>query len=385
MTMMAIHTFVTTPTIHHGAGALGRLPDEMANLGSISPVLVTDPGLITAGLADKVYAALGREIPTFGKVRPEPGFELVAECVALIKQHDADLVIGLGGGSSMDVAKMSAVLAAGGDQVCDYQDVASYLRPGLPCIAIPTTAGTGSEVSPAVVFADPRSHDKTGVRSVHLMPKAAILDPNLTLGLPQPITAATGMDALTHAIEGYTARAATLIGDMAAERSIALIAEHLPVAYAQGQDVAAREGQLMASYFAGLSLSIAGVGIVHALAHSLGALYHVPHGVANALFLPHAMAFNRIACRTKYANVAELMGQPTEGFALDEASELAVDAVRALSLSLDIPQRLRDLNVPHKGLDALVENVYGTQNRIIINNPRTVSPKECRELVEVAY
>ena len=382
-----IGSFLTASMVHHGPGALSRLGDEIAKLGCTHPVLVTDGGVAGAGLCELVYAALGKQIACYSQVQPEPSYELVTECTAFLKEMGADVVIGLGGGSSLDVAKMSAAMTANEGVVTDYYGAGKLPKPGLPTIAIPTTAGTGSEVSPAAVFSDPYNKRKGGVRSDYLIPKVAILDPELTVSLPQPITASTGMDALTHAIECYTARAATVVGDMAAERSIEMIAEHLPVAYAQGDNLAARDGQLMGSYLAGLSLSIANVGCVHALAQALGGMYHVPHGVANALFLPYVMEFNRIGCREKYAIVAELMGEPTEGLSLDEASCLAVDAVSALSQSLAIPQRLRDLNVglPQSALGDVAQMCMNTQMRIISNNPRSMSLEECRELLERAY
>ncbi|MBN1401926.1 MAG: iron-containing alcohol dehydrogenase [Anaerolineae bacterium] len=382
-----IGTFLTAAVVHHGPGALSRLGGEIAKLGCSRPVLVTDGGVRRAGLCEQVYEALGQKIPCFDGAQPEPSYELVEECVALLRAQDADLVIGLGGGSSMDVAKMAAAMTANAGVVTDYFGAGKLPKPGLPIIAIPTTAGTGSEVSPAAVFIDPHSGRKAGVRSDYLMPKAAILDPNLTLSLPQSITAATGMDALTHAIEGYTARAATLISDFAAERAIELIAEYLPLAYAQGSNVAARDGQLMGSYLAGVALSIANVGVVHALAHTLGGLYHVPHGVANALFLPYVMEFNRLGCREKLARVAELMGEPVDGLSLDEASYMAVDAVRSLGQALGIPQHIRDLemDVPEDALDQIAEMCMETQGRIIVNNARSLNLSECRELLAQAY
>ena len=303
-------------------------------------------------------------------------------------------MIGLGGGSVIDAAKTAAAVMANDGSVPDYFGADRLPRPGLPPIAIPTTAGTGSEVSPAAVFIDPRDARKTGVRSDYLLPKAAILDPLLTLTLPQSLTASTGMDAVTHAIECYASpRAiecyasprATVLSDMAAEKAIALIAENLPVAFARGEDVSARDGMLMGSYLAGLSLAIANVGVVHALAQTVGGMHRARHGVANALFLPHVMAFNRIGCRAKYARVAQLMGEPVEGLSLDDASEKAVACVRRLSQSLGIPQRLSELDIPEDGLDQVARRCLETWGRIATNNPRVLSLEDARRILREAY
>ena len=387
MTTGQIGTFLTPSVVYHGQGALLRLKDLLAKFGSRHPCIVTDPGVIKAGILDLVTDVLGSGVPCCDKVRPEPSCELVGQCVQFMRREGCDLVIGLGGGSALDVAKMAAAMVTNEGDARDYFGVGKIPRPGLPLVAIPTTAGTGSEVSPAAVFVDPRNGNKVGARSDVLMPQAAILDPVMTATLPQPVTASTGVDALTHAIECCTAPAATLLSDMAAERAIELIAKHLPVAYANGADLLAREGQLMGSYLAGLSLSIANVGVVHALAQTLGGLYHVPHGVANALFLPYVMAFNRIGCREKYAKVAALMGERVDGLSLDDASLAAVDIVRAFSRSLGIPQRIRDLDaeVPEDALDAIAARCLETQGRLIANNPRALSLTECRALLGQAY
>ena len=383
--MTTIGKFATPTVVYHGPGALARLRDEIAKAGSESPCLVTDEGLTSAGIPDQVYQVLGREIPSFNAVEPEPRYTMVDDVTAFLRSQSCDLVIGLGGGSVMDAAKTAAAMMANSGKVPEYFGADKLPKAGIPFIAVPTTAGTGSEVSPAAVFIDPRDQRKTGVRSDLMLAKAAILDPVLTLSLPQALTASTGMDALTHAIECYTARAATTLSDMVCERAIQMIAEHLPVAVANGSDIEARDGMLMASYLAGLSLSIANVGAVHALAQTLGGIYKVRHGVANSLFLPYVMAYNRIGCRRKYAKVAELMGEPVHGLSLDAASEAAVDAVRRLSLSIGIPQRLRDINVPEDGLETVSRRCMETQGRIAGNNPRTMNEADALAILREAY
>lgn len=380
-----VSEFATPKVVYHGPGALAQLDAEIRRLGGERVGLITDPGIVKAGICERVLESTEIDIHCCDQAEPEPSYELVAGCVDFMREHHCDLVIGLGGGSSMDTAKMAAVLMKNEGGVTDYWGANRVPGPGIPLIAIPTTAGTGSEASPAAVFVDPTDGTKKGVRSGFLLPEVAILDPTLTLTLPQPLTAATGVDALTHAIECYTSPRATLISDMAAERSIELIGEHLLRAYARGDDIVARTGMLMASYLAGITLSIANVGIVHALAQTLGGIHGVRHGVANSLFLPYAMEFNRIGCREKYANVAALLGENVEGLSLDEASRKAVKVVRRLTQDLRLPQRLGELDIPEDSLDLVAQRCLETQGRIATNNPRVLSLEEAKEILHRAY
>ena len=250
-----VSKFLTTRIVHHGPGALAQLPVEIARLNAARPCIVTDPGIAGSGILEQVRETLTQtleRVPAcFDQVQPEPPYELVGRCVELLKKEGCDLVIGLGGGSSLDTAKMAGVMMGNSGAVTDYFGADKVPHAGLPVIAVPTTAGTGSEASPAAVFQDPQDSTKKGVRSDHLLPQAAILDPCLTLSLPRPLTASTGMDALTHAIECYTSAKATLMSDMAAEKAIELMAAHLRTAYTDGGDLSARDGMLMASYLSG--------------------------------------------------------------------------------------------------------------------------------------
>jgi alcohol dehydrogenase class IV len=380
-----IGKFLTTQVIYHGPGALARLEGEIRKLGGKKLALLTDQGVAHAGLRDKVAAAIGADLCSFDQIPAEPPYEIVEQCVAAMRDNHCNLVVALGGGSVIDTSKMAALLMANGGQVTDYFGVDKLALPGLPVIAIPTTAGTGSEVSPACVFVDSRDHTKKGVRSDFVLPRAAILDPELTLSLPQRLTASTGMDALTHAIECYTSPRATLINDLVAEKAVALIGENLRAAYARGQDLAARNGMLMGSLLAGMALAIANVGVVHGLAQTIGGMVHVPHGVANALLLPYVMAYNRIGCREKYAKVAMLLGEKTEGLSLEDASLAAVAAVRGLVQDLQLPQRLREVEVPEDLLQTVARRCMETQTRVVTNNPRTVTEDEALELLKRAW
>ena len=371
--------------LYHGPGALRELDAAIGMLGGERVALVTDPGLVEAGLVEQVRDSTDYELLLWDGVEPDPPYQLVHQCVDFIKENQCNLVVGLGGGSSMDVAKMSAAMTANEGKVTDYWGADRIPNPGLPVIAIPTTAGTSSELSPAAVFTDADAQAKRGARSDYLLADIAIADSSLTLGLPQSLTAATGMDALTHAIEAYVSKGATLVSDAMAEQGIALIGEHLRVAYAKGDNLEARTGMMAGCVFAGKALGEAGVGIVHSLAHVLGGKFQIPHGVANALLLPYVMEFNRIGCRQKYAYIASLLGDHVAGLPLDQASRRGVEAVRTLSRDVDIPQRLRDLDVPKEELEDVARVCLDTQARILANDPRTMSFEEAIEILHRAY
>ncbi|MEN6479779.1 MAG: iron-containing alcohol dehydrogenase [Anaerolineales bacterium] len=382
---MEVTRFRTAPVVYFGPGAVSKLEGELHQLHAERVALITDPGVERAGLVQRVIAGLNSQVAVFADVVPEPPVALVDQAVAFIREQRAQAVIGLGGGSSMDTAKMAALMTGNSGTAADYWGVDRVPNPGLPVIAIPTTAGTSSELSPAAVFIDPESRAKKGVNTNLLLARVAILDPELTLGLPPNLTAATGLDALTHAIESYTSPRASLLTDGHAERGIQLIGQHLRRAVCRGDDLEARTGMLAGCFFAGLGLAEVNVGAVHGLAQALGGLFPIGHGLANALLLPYVMAANRIACREKYARVAELLGEATEGLSLDEASERSIEAVRRLTAEVGIPQRLRELNVPRNLLDDVAQSAIETQQRVMTNNPRLINLDEAKALLRAAW
>jgi alcohol dehydrogenase class IV len=288
-------------------------------------------------------------------------------------------VIGLGGGSPIDIAKTVAVMLGNQGDIADYFGVDLVPKPGVPSLIIPTTAGTGSEVTPIAILSDEEEKLKKGVVSQHLFPRVALLDPELTLGLPPAVTAATGMDALIHAIEAYTSVNATDLTDLLAARAIGLIADNLRAAYARGDNLAARAAMLEGSLLAGMAFANAGVTAVHAFAYPIGAEFHIPHGVANTLMLPAVMQFNLVGNLGKFAEVAELMGQPTEGLSLREAAEEAVEAVVQLAEDLGVPTSLGEFGVKEEHLPALAEGVMKV-TRLLANNPRTLTQADAEEI-----
>jgi alcohol dehydrogenase len=380
-----IGKFATTRVIHHGPGALARLDGEVRRLGGQHVGLITDAGIVKAGIAARVREAIAGEVFCYDQIPAEPPCEAVDACAAAVKAQGCDLIVALGGGSCIDASKAVAVVLGNGGSVRDYLGLDRVPRRGLPVIAIPTTAGTGSEVSPASVLLDTQDQIKKGVRSDFLLPEVAILDPVLTLGLPQALTASTGMDALTHAIECYTALHATPLSDMLAEQAVQRVGMHLRVAYANGNDLAARDGMLLGSLLAGMTLSIANVGAIHGLAQTLGGMFHVPHGVANAILLPYGMEFNRMACQGRYARVAELLGEPVQGLSLAEGAQRAIRAVRALVGDLGLPAMLRAVGIPQEALPRIAQRCLETQGRIVGNNPRVLSAAEAEGILQAAW
>ena len=223
------------------------------------------------------------------------------------------------------------------------------------------------------------------IASPHLMPRLAIIDPLLTVTMPKGITAATGLDALTHAIEAYTSLKASVVSNMWAEQSIRLIGRNLRIAYCNGNDLSARDAMLMASFLAGVAFAAAGVAAVHALAHTVGGMHQVPHGLANALLLPYVMEFNRMGCREQFARIASFLGEPVNGLSLDVASERAVESVWRLSQDLGIPGRLRDFDIPEDSIDLTAERAIEAEARLLGNNPRVFGREEAKQILRRAY
>ncbi|MBU1274169.1 MAG: iron-containing alcohol dehydrogenase [Proteobacteria bacterium] len=381
-----ISIFRTTPRIVMGPGSVAGVGKEALDLGARRVLVVTDPGIVDAGLLDPVRQSLeaaGLEFSLFSEVAPDPRYQTVKTCLGVLEGDKPDCVIGLGGGSPIDIAKTVAVMLNNAGDISDYCGVDLVPKAGAPTIIIPTTAGTGSEVTPIAILSDEQEKLKKGVVSPHLMPRVAVLDPELTVGLPPAITAATGMDALIHAIEAYTSVGATGMTDMLAARAIELIGDNLRTAYARGHDLQAREAMLEGSLLAGIAFANAGVTAVHAFAYPIGAEFHIPHGVANTLMLAPVMRFNLVGNLIKFAEVAEFMGQPVEGLSLREAAEMAVEAVWELADDLGVPKSLKQFGVTEEHLPALAQGVMKV-TRLLANNPRTITAADAEKIYRQA-
>ncbi|MPV59542.1 alcohol dehydrogenase [Burkholderia sp. HI2761] len=375
---MTTYHFQTVKHIVHGAGSLATLPDKLALLDT--PVeriaLITQPSMEALGIADRVIASLnakGIDVRIIRGVEPEPTIGNVETVYnEQIAPFAPQAILSIGGGSVLDAAKLFAVRLTNDEPLQNWLGIDLIKQPGVPMILVPTTAGTGSEVTPNAIVTLPDESLKVGIVSRHLLPQIVILDAELTLGLPQPITAATGMDAFVHALESYISTKANPISDMYAMESMRLIGANIVEAYDNGQSLKAREAMMLGSMYGGLALTAAGTAAVHALAYPLGGMFNVTHGVANAMLLPHVMAFNLDAIEGRLSNVAR---------ALDLASKADSDAAAARKLlvrieewtaAVEIPQDLRKFGVSEEHLDALAVAASKVK-RLLGNNPKALT------------
>ncbi|MCE5283552.1 MAG: iron-containing alcohol dehydrogenase [Deltaproteobacteria bacterium] len=384
---MKTFSFTGANKIVFGRGAFASLPEQLRDLKISRPLVVIDRNLAEAGFRDKVSAVLeGTRISyaLYDKTEPEPPLELADEGTRLALKKRCDGVVGIGGGSAMDLAKAIAVLAANKAKAEDFLGLNKVPGPGLPKIMIPTTAGTGSEVTFTAVFIRKKLKKKEGMNSPYLYPELALLDPELTLSLPPHPTATTGIDALCHAIESYTSINASPMSEMMSLDAIRLISENLRTAVHDGTNIEAREAMLLGSLYAGLGLANAGVTAVHSLSYPLGGKYGVSHGLANTIMLPRVMAFNLPGALEKFVNIAEVMGEVVDDLPLREAAYLAVEAVEALIEDCGVMTTLEELEIPQEEFAELAK-VALTVARPLANNPCKMTAEEMVELYQEAY
>ena len=380
-------SFTGAGKIVFGNGAFEQLAEQIKELGGTKPLVVLDGNLSAAGLHERVTASLkkaGMEIVIFDKVEGEPPLELADEGAQAAATKQCDLVVGIGGGSAMDVAKAVAAITVNKGSAKDFLGLNNVPGPGLPTIMVPTTAGTGSEVTFTSVFIRKDLSKKEGMNSPYLYPNIALLDPELTLSIPSPVTATTGVDALCHAIESYTSIAASPMSELISLEAIDLIASSLRTCVHNGTDLEARGQMLLGSLYAGLGLANAGVTAVHSLSYPLGGMYGIPHGLANTILLPAVMNFNLPGALEKFAVIAEVMGAPTEGLSLNEAAGLAVGAVEDLIDDCGIYETLETLGIVEADFPKLADTAM-TVARPLANNPRTVTPQDAIEIYSDAY
>jgi len=365
-----------------GPGAVARLADEVASGGHKTVFLVTDAGLVKAGIAEKIEALLdgkGCKVVRFDKVEPDPRLETAVAAVKEAKSSQASMIIGLGGGSALDIAKVAAILVTNDGPLDPYFGIGLVPKPGLQTILIPTTAGTGSEVTPIAILSDEKEKLKKGIVSPYLFPSVAICDPELTLGLPPQVTAATGMDALIHSVEAFTSKNATGLTDMFARRAMALVFANLRTAFANGQNLSARTAMMEGSLLAGMAFANAGVTAVHAFAYPIGAEFHIPHGIANSIMLPPVMAFNMLGNLEKFAQMAAIFGQSTQGLTQREAAQKMVAAIRELAGDLQVPATLSQYGVKETHIPALAKGVMKV-TRLLANNPRQLTLQDAEAI-----
>lgn len=349
-------------------------------------LVVTDQGLIDAGILAGFFASLeqaGIDYQLFSAVEANPSTDVLDAAVALLKERNCTAVIGVGGGSSIDTAKGVAAMATNPGNILDYEGYDKLTQPPLPIFAIPTTSGTGSECTASTVFTNKRTLFKTVIVSPRLFPHLAILDPALTLKLPAAITAATGMDALTHAIESYVSRQANPISQAMALQAIRMIAGSLEKTYFVGTDMAAREQMLLGSFLAGVAFSQSKLGNVHAISHTFGGVFNIPHGIANAALLPYVIKFNLPACPERFRDIAIALGADVTGLGVAQAAARTVDAVVALNQAIGIPATIRELGVDLEFLPQMVSDSMRSGNVLV--NPRLTTARDVERLITDAY
>jgi alcohol dehydrogenase class IV len=382
---MSISSFKSAHKLLTGAGAIEQLGAELTRLDVDHPLIVTDAALVKSGTVGLALAQLGeRSYEIFDRVQPDPEIAIVEDCMRVYREGGHDGLIGLGGGSAIDIAKSVGAYAGYHGALADLFGVDQVPRKGPPLIAIPTTAGTGSEVTNVAILSDRKAQLKKGIVSDYLLPDVALVSPQMTLTCPRSVTAASGVDALAHAVEAYLSLNASPITDALAIGAIKLIAKALPKAYANPSHLQAREDMATASLMAGMAFGNAGVGAVHALAYPLGGRFHVSHGVSNALLLPYVMAWNKLACVERMQEIAEAMGVKTARLSAADAADKAVEAMTALCTAVEIPQGLRSFGVPEDALPAMALEAAGIE-RLMRNNPRRLSPADIEKIYRAAY
>ena len=375
--------FILNEVSYFGAGARKELPEVLNRMGLKKALVCTDKGLLKVGTAQKVTEVLdeaGFPYEIYSEIKPNPTVTNVKQGVAAFAEAKADCIIAIGGGSSMDTAKGIGIVTNNPEfsDIVSLEGVAPTKKKSVPIIALPTTAGTGAEVTINYVIIDEERQAKIICVDPNDIPAVAIVDPELMYSLPKSLTAATGMDALTHAIEGYITKGAWVMSDMYELQAIKMIAENLPLAVEEPTNPVGREGMALAQYIAAQAFSNVGLGLVHGMAHPMGSLHDIPHGVANALLLPTIMEFNMPKCIEKYGVIAKTMGVDTTGMTPEQAAQAAVDAVKALSVRVGIPQTLTELGIKEEDIPALAAQAIA--DVCTPGNPRDVTEEEIKEL-----
>ena len=377
--------FIPTVTLM-GIGAHRELGSKIKALGGKKPLIVTDKGITRAGLTEKIADLVrkdaGVEPVIFDETVPNPTDKNVHDGVEVYKKNGCDMIISLGGGSPHDCGKGIGIVVSNGGSIKDYEGIDRSTKPMPPFIAINTTAGTASEMTRFCIITDTSRKVKMAIVDWRVTPTVAINDPLLMAGMPPSLTAATGMDALTHAIEAYVSTAATPVTDSCALKAIELVSQNLRAAVANGGDMIARDNMAYAEYLAGMAFNNASLGHVHAMAHQLGGFYDLPHGVCNAILLPHVERFNMMAKMYRFVDIAKTMGEIVEGLSPRAAAEKAIDAIKVLSKDIGIPSGLSELGVKEKDLRIMAENAQ--KDACGLTNPRCPSLEDVINIYKAA-
>lgn len=380
-------TFNSVSDLTIGAGAVEQLGDIAERLNISRLFVVTDKGVLEHGLLDKALEALksaGVGVELYSDVIADPPEQTVVDAAELARQNACDGVLGFGGGSSMDTAKLVAALLTGNQPLANMYGVDQINGGRVPLIQVPTTAGTGSEVTMVAIVTTGES-TKSGVVSRALLADHVVLDPELTAGLPAHVTAATGIDAMVHAIEAYTsARLKNPLSDMVACQALSLMAPNIETATHEGHNLQARSAMLLGAMLAGQAFANAPVAAVHALAYPLGGVYHIPHGLSNSLVLPHVLRFNSRAASALYCELAPLLLPAGTAFRESTVGDVLAEHFLELAQTLGLPTRLSQLDIPERSLPALADDAM-LQQRLLINNPRALEREDALRIYQQAY
>lgn len=382
---MSIQEFYVPTVSLMGPGSLAKLPERIKTLGGTRPLLVTDKGMTKLGYTGRLSESLGEagiDVVVFDEVVPNPTDTNVADGLKVYRENQCDMLISFGGGSAHDCCKAIGLVATNGGSIHDYEglDKAGCALP--PYIAVNTTAGTASEMTRFTIITNTSNHVKMAIVDWRVTPSVAINDPELMVDMPPSLTAATGMDALTHAIEAYVSTAATPITDACALQAIKLIGRFLRRAVARGTDMEARDNMAYAEYLAGMAFNNASLGHVHAMSHQLGGFYNLPHGVCNALLLPHVCRVNLMARQERFADIAIALGENVNGLSVRAAGEQAIEGIVALSRDVGIPQHLSDLGVKDEDIETMVVNAQ--KDVCGFTNPRKLTDAEVAAIYRAA-
>ena len=380
----AIARLQTARSTITGLNAIDNISEEISKFGK-KVLIICDKGIVKTGIVERVREKLeagNYTVGLFDKVEPEPDIELVYQCADVIKEKDYEVLIGLGGGSAMDVTKGASIAVTNPGKIEDYLGIGLVQKKGLPMVLVPTTSGTGSEATMAAIFT--ADNMKQGVFDPKIFPDVAIVDPSLTVSMPPKVTAATGMDALCHCLECYTALSATSITDFIAKEGIRLISKSLRRAVYNGNDIEARSDMALGSYYGGMCIANASVTAVHALSFPLGADYHIPHGVANAIMLPYVIRYNCLANVERFREIAILMGEKVEHLSMRDGALMAAESVETLMKDIGLPLKLKDIDIPRDVIPSMAERALTVQ-RLLTMNPRFIGLDDIIEIYERAY
>ncbi|MCF7791777.1 MAG: iron-containing alcohol dehydrogenase [Victivallales bacterium] len=368
-----------------GVGCHSGTGEELYSRGCKKTLIVTDKGIAAAGLVNKFVHILkdsGIESEVFDGTVPNPTDKNVEEGVEIYKKSNCDSILTLGGGSPHDCGKGIATIVTNGGKIADYEGLNKLSKRMPTFVAVNTTAGTASEMTRFAVITDTSRHIKMVIVDWKITPDVAINDPEIMVGMPPALTAATGMDALTHAVEAYVSLGATPVTDACALEAISLVSQYLRAAVANGEDMEARDKMAYAEYLAGMAFNNAGLGYVHSMAHQAGGIYDLPHGVCNAIILPHVERFNMIANIDKFVDIAVAMGENIDGLAARDAAEIAIESIQALAADVGIPAGLGELGVEEEKLKLMAENAM--KDACAPANPRSATLEEIIEIYKSA-